>query len=371
MRFLEAERVVLEKLLPGLDARLAALPLAELERAGSPAIAMFRAAGGAGLLIPQSQCGLGASALTALAVHRALGARSPSLAVAVAMHNFSVATIVAYGLWGQEGEQLLRAVAEQRLLIASGFAEGRTGQGILDGAMEARAVPGGYRVRGSKKPCSLAHSMDLLTAGVRVVDLEGGSRRAVAVVPAASEGLSRRPFWRSFVLAGAESDEVVLDDVLLPESLLFFPQTERGLDEAEVAGFVWFELLISAGYLGAASGLFERVLASGRASAADQLDIATDLEGAALALRGAAQALEGGARPDLAAALFARYATQAALQRAAAHSAELLGGMDFVRGPDVAYLLASCRALAFHPPSRSRMAPGVGELLAGGEIRIS
>ncbi|MBW3609271.1 MAG: acyl-CoA dehydrogenase family protein, partial [Actinobacteria bacterium] len=73
-----------------------------------------------------------------------------------------------------------------------------------------------FVLSGSKKPCSLAHSMDLLTASVAV-----DGDLAVAIVRTEAGGIERRPFWRSWVLRGAESDEVVLDRVAVEEELLY------------------------------------------------------------------------------------------------------------------------------------------------------
>jgi hypothetical protein len=75
--------------------------------------------------------------------------------------------------------------------------------------------------------------------------------------------------------------------------------------------------------------------------------------------------------PDLLArALFVRFAVQSAVERAAACAAELLGGMAFVTAPDVALLLASVRALAFHPPSRGSISPALDCHLNGGTLRV-
>src|SRR5690348_14070158 len=90
------ERAVLERLLPGLDEKLAAHSLAELEKRGGPAIPAFREAGGAGLLVPAEHDGLGAEPLEAVRVQRALAMRSPSLAVAAMMHQLSLATFTEY-----------------------------------------------------------------------------------------------------------------------------------------------------------------------------------------------------------------------------------------------------------------------------------
>jgi hypothetical protein len=42
MNFLKQERAMLEELLPGLDAALAAIPLMDMERPGNPSIPIYR-----------------------------------------------------------------------------------------------------------------------------------------------------------------------------------------------------------------------------------------------------------------------------------------------------------------------------------------
>jgi alkylation response protein AidB-like acyl-CoA dehydrogenase len=221
MEFLARERAAVEALLPGLDKTLAEVPLAELEQVGGPALAAFRAAGGPALLVPAEHAGIGADPVQAVRVQRAVGARCPSLAVATTMHHFSVATLVETSRLSTGFEwMLLEGIARQGLLVASGFAEGRPGQAILEPTMTAAPSGTGVAITGSKKPCSLAYSMDLLTVSVSVPRLDGsGDQMAVALVPANSAGLERRPFWNSFVLAGAESDEVVLTGVEVPHDL--------------------------------------------------------------------------------------------------------------------------------------------------------
>jgi alkylation response protein AidB-like acyl-CoA dehydrogenase len=170
MRFLERERAVLTKMLPGLDESLRAVPLMELESPRSPGIGLFRDSGGPGLLVPVSCKGKGASALDALRVQRALGSRSPSRAVATTMHHFSMATLVGLVTDGEGLEwMLVEGVASGNRLVASGFAEGRPGAGILSPSMTATVGSDGVRISGVKRPCSLARSMDLLTqcAGTR------------------------------------------------------------------------------------------------------------------------------------------------------------------------------------------------------------
>jgi alkylation response protein AidB-like acyl-CoA dehydrogenase len=209
--------------------------------------------------------------------------------------------------------------------------------------------------------------MDLLSASVMLRDpTNGNARRAVVLVPADAPGIERRPFWRSSVLTGAESDEVILTDAPIPGDLLFFPGAEEHLDPVEVAGYLWFQLLVSASYLGAASALVERVIRSGKGAATEQTLLGIDVESAMEALENVARAMVGEPRHALLPrALLVRYAVQGAIERATMLAAELLGGMAFVSSPDVTYLLGACRALAFHPPSRVSSANALAGYLAG------
>ncbi|QNP68950.1 acyl-CoA/acyl-ACP dehydrogenase [Streptomyces roseirectus] len=378
MRALDAARETCESCLPGLLKKLDDIPLADLERPESPGLGHFRAAGGPALVIPKEYRGIGATPLQALAVVRAIGAVSPSLAVATTMHHFSVATLftLADSIKSSGMEwALLEGIAEQNLLVASGFAEGRPAQGILAPTMRATAVEGGYVVNGAKKPCSLSRSMDLLTASVALPAPDGGGDMAVLLVPRATEGITSHPFWRSWALAGAESDEVRLTDVFVDEQLIM--RTEFGaageLDQLQTVGFIWFELLISASYLGMVSALVERVYRAGRGGDADRADLIARLEGANLLLEGVARMLADGERDDeaLAKTLVARYAVQDALGESVNRAVETLGGMAFIGASDVAYLAAVSHGLTFHPPSRASFRAPFLAHVAGEPLRLA
>ncbi len=369
MNYLQTERQTLRTYLPGLDEQLRQVPFEELERPGNPGIALFREAGGPAMLVPKTYGGQGAGAVDAVRVHRAIGSRSPSLGIAATMHNFSLATLVEYGEYSSE---FLKTICGGQLLVASGFAEGRTGASILTPAIRASKVDGGYLVNGSKKPCTLSHSMHLLTASVGVGGPEG-TARAVAIISADSEGIGRKPFWKTNVLAGAESDELTLTDVFVPEQMMFFPQVQEKLDPIETAGFLWFELLVSASYLGMASALVERVMTSRKGASCEQTALATETETGMAALEGLAHAMDAGERTEssLARSLLVRFGIQSSIERVVARAAELLGGIAFIGNPEVAYLLAATRALAFHPPSRTSASGSLTAYLMGQEFQLA
>jgi alkylation response protein AidB-like acyl-CoA dehydrogenase len=371
MNFLKQERRLLKEFFPTLDETLAALPLQELEQRGNPTLQIFRKVGGPGLLIPKVYGGMEATPLQAVRIQRAIACRAPSLSIATTMHHFSVATIVEM-IANKAGTGLewmiLEGIAKQNLYVASGFAEGQTGKGTLKPTMRAKRTAKGLIVNGSKKPCSLSASMDLLTASVAIPDESGkGSKLAVVMIPAKSEGLELRPFWSSPVLAGAESDEVILRDVHVPEQLVSYTGNSENLDFVQTRGFLWFELLASASYVGIASALIERVLTSDRGTPTERAMLGIEIEGAMSAIEGVAQSMDINQQgnDELARSLFVRYAVQRAIEHATSRAVELLGGMAFINSPEVAYFLSTVHALAFHPPSRLSMSTALDSYLSG------
>lgn len=155
LSLLNRSRALLHSYAPGFDERLASIAFAEREAPPSEVIALFKQQGPVGLLVNRAAGGLGAGILDAVHVQIALGARSPSLAVASTMHQFSVASLLALTQNGGGAEGLLlAAVAQKRLLLSSGFAEGNSGAGILDSNMQALQTPEGVLLSGSKSPAA-------------------------------------------------------------------------------------------------------------------------------------------------------------------------------------------------------------------------
>ncbi|GGW79697.1 acyl-CoA dehydrogenase family protein [Streptomyces caelestis] len=379
MRSLDRARTVCEHYHPGLLKALEEIPFDEREKPGSTAIDLFRAHGGVGLLIPAEFGGSGASPLEAVRVQEALGAVAPSLAAATTMHHFTAAML--YALADQQDRltpaqvDLLHRIVPEQKLMASGWAEGRTQQNILAPTVAAVPAEGGYRLQGSKKPCSLSSSMDLLTASISVPGADGAPELALAIVPADSPGLSVHPFWGTDLLAGAESDEVRLEDVFVPDELVVRTSADdpTRLDDLQTAGFIWFVLLISAGYTGATAALVEEVVTRERGNPTERAALSISHEAAVALLEGAARAVQGGVEGEeaVAGALIARYTVQDALVANANRALELLGGMDFIKGSPNARLAASVRPLAFHPPARPAAAEPLLRYFGGGPLELA
>ncbi|MBL8148764.1 MAG: acyl-CoA/acyl-ACP dehydrogenase [Blastocatellia bacterium] len=367
MHFLEDEHKALTHFFPGLDAMLTRSSLLEREKHGSSSIATFREFGGPALLVASKHGGLGATVVEALRIQRAIGSLSPSLAVATTMHHFSVMTIVEMARTEQD-LALLQDIARHKLYVASGFAEGRTDMNILSSYLKVERTEGGLLVSGSKKPCSLSASMNILTASALVPGEQGeADKLAVLVIPADSAGMERRSYWNNWVLSGAESDELLLNNVFVPNEYISYLGESDTIDNVQAKGFIWFELLISASYLGMASALVERVISSKKGMETERTLLAIETESAMSALEGVSQVLAQAVcgEREVARTLLVRYGVQSATARISAHAAELLGGMNFVNSSETTYLLAASRGLAFHPPSRINISASMDKYLAG------
>ena len=195
---------------------------------------------------------------------------------------------------------------------------------------------------------------------------------AVVIVPADAPGIERRPFWRSPILAGAESDEVILKDVEVPGRLVLKHAEHDPQGRFYARGMLWFELMVTAAYLGVASAMVERALSARRLEAGARMRPLAEIEVCGQALERQAARLPDTADTDalLADLLLVRYATQEAISRVGAASMELLGGVAFISSPELSYLVASAPALMFHPPSRERAADGLDRYFAGEPLSL-
>jgi alkylation response protein AidB-like acyl-CoA dehydrogenase len=366
---LAAERSCLERLLPGLDAALVAAGMNHLEHAESVGIRTIKHHGGPRLCIPRRYGGVGATASEVLRVQRAIASRAPSAAVAVAMHHFTIATLVELSLRTQGLEWLvLEAIAKGNLLVASGFAEGDPNGKILHPKMTLERGARGYMMSGVKCPCSLSKSMDLISVSLVVPSVESdGDRLAVALIPATAAGLTVDSYWRNEVLGAAETGKVTFDRVVVDAKMLSYSGPPNSLDDIQTRGMIWFQAIIAASYLGIASALAERVIAPRRIGRAEGARLGIELEGAMVTLDGMAAVIESGevGEAALARALFGRYAVQQAVERAASLAFELTGGRDFASSGEASYLIAAARGLCFHPPSRPKMMEPLGGYLEG------
>jgi alkylation response protein AidB-like acyl-CoA dehydrogenase len=316
-------------------------------------LADLRRRGLAGLAIDVEQRGKGLNARSLAEVLIALGASVPSIAIATNMHTFSVASLKALESSAPNVWVMLEAIASQQLLLASGFAEGVTGQSIVKPALTGIRVTDGYVVNGTKRPCSLARSMDILSASFALSDDD--DHYGVGLIPADSPGLRVEEYWLAPVLAGAESESVTMSDVFVPnDAIIRVPRTADTRISVQDIGFVWFELLMSAAYLGMVDRLIELAFETRRDEVIAQQ--AAALPAVYEALFCLADKVDSAVDDStLSLALSVRALCQQFITAAVPGCLDTIGGIGFIRNPEVGYLAGAAQCLRFHPPALSRM----------------
>ena len=372
MNILSRERAELDRALPGFDSWLAELGTTAAEDPQSGVLAAFRAAGGGNLLIPAKSGGGNLDCLAGARVQRAIGSRAPSLAVASTMHHYKVAWLAE--VLDDPQPEVLRRIVTERHLVASCGAEGSSGRQLFAPGIEVTAADGGLRVSGTKRPCSLVRSMgllSLLTPGPAGSPYAG--QLLIVLASAAAEGVGWEPLWGNRALRAAETDAVVLDDVFVPDDMII-PLGDPARSTPRISSImIWFLPLITAAYLGVATGQVEQLFRRDRGSPADRVAALGPLETASAAVEALAREVDTEQHSDdlLGRLLMVRYTAQRAIAEATDRVLELMGGMSFVTGGDGVELLAASRALAFHPPAEGAMPERMDTWLKGGELRLT
>lgn len=367
------EREILNRYAPGLDVELAESGIKRLEEADTTILpGLIKRANLPGLLVPSELGGSGCSPYDAVRIQRAIAARSPSMGIMMTMHNFTISFCNLLADFMPSAKEMLKDVAKNQKLVASGFAEGRFGAGILDSTVTLTNYRDGYLVNGSKKPCTMSHCMDILTAGVSYVGADGVKRTGMAILEANRSGMSVHHFWNTPTLAAADSHELRLENVFVSKENVLIAdddseEAKAAIAAGEAAGLCWFEIIATANYLGVVSGLAEMALNNKNLDTHEIASLGAELETAQAAIDGAIRIMENGPFDEtlLPRILFIRFSVQSTIERCAMRAAELAGGLSFVRGPEVGLMLASSRCLAFHPISRKAAEPMLAGYFAG------
>ncbi|OZF42263.1 hypothetical protein CH293_26390 [Rhodococcus sp. 14-2470-1b] len=208
------------------------------------------------------------------------------------------------------------------------------------------------------------------------VEGKDGHEIALALIPSKSAGLTVENFWNAPVLRAAESDAVVLNDLVVTNDQLvrLGRPGDAAVNRVQQAGFLWFELLITAAYVGIASRVIVEVVQENRGTAIEQVKLIASIESSMSSLGLISQELDhSGANPDLLRrVLLCRYAIQSALVPAVASAVELLSGMRYISGDPLIHLFApAVSCLPYHPAGLRSTAQALIDAQSGELLRIN
>ncbi len=173
--------------------------------------------------IPEELGGYGVSHTDMCDMLRTLAQHCGSTALALSMHQHLLAANIWKYRHGKGGEETLRKVATNNLILIS------TGAGDWlesNGTMEK--TEGGYRVTAQKYFASQAPAGHVLVTSAPYHDPEKGWQVLHFPVPMQAEGVSVMDNWYTLGMRGTGSHTVKLENVFVPESAVVLqrPQGE-------------------------------------------------------------------------------------------------------------------------------------------------
>jgi alkylation response protein AidB-like acyl-CoA dehydrogenase len=334
-------------------------PAGQAPPAAGPRERIAAAAAGelAVLPIPAEFGGGGGDLVTAASAQRQLGRSDPSVAVALNMHMHSVGLLAEH--WKRRRDaswMLLEAIGAGHQLVGSAFAEPGGSANILRSKTRAVRTPTGFRLTGTKFPCSLSSTAELFCLSAQVV---GEDVAIVALCPAGSPGLKVEGDWPSLGMRASDTARLELTDVEIDRRLVFHEASVGTIDDIVIEGLIWFVVLITATYHGVLSSLVELAArASSRCLPQRKLDAlvnaATELSTLGAACRDIGHRWSDGTlrgTTAMAAAAALRIQLSATTDRVLAGLRPVLGAVVYTRDTPASGLVLDALAAHHHPPS--------------------
>ena len=139
----------------------------------------------------------------------------PSTALAYSMHSHLIAATVWKHLHGMGGEELLRKVADQQLvLLSTGGTDWVNSNGTLT------KVDGGYRLDARKIFGSGAPAADILVGSARYEDPEAGWQVLHFSLPLTADGVTIEDDWNTLGMRGTGSNTITIDQAFVPDAAI-------------------------------------------------------------------------------------------------------------------------------------------------------
>ena len=303
--------------------------------------------------VPLELGGGGASHPELCEMLRVLAQYCGSTALALAMHSHQVA--IPAWRWRHEGapvEPFLRRVAaEELILVTSG------GSDWLAGSGRAEKVDGGYRITARKVFASGSVAGDLFMTMAVYDDPEAGPTVVHCAIPFDAPGLTIGDNWRTLGMRGTGSNDVVLDNVFVPDAAIGVRRPAGRWSPAwHVVATIALPLIFSV-YVGiaeAARGLAVRQAASRRNDAGTQDlmgELETALATARMALR---QMIDAGASGHAGLettneVVIGRSIAGNAAIRTVELAMDVTGGSGFFRDAGLERLFRDVQGARYHP----------------------
>src|SRR5215469_719991 len=221
--------------------------------------AKLKQAGFYGLVAPKEYGGSGAGVLGWVVAAEELAQGCPSTAVSFNMHVATLATYLMKANFAENYKQrLANDVVRQNKLLAAILSEPGT-TGLLPStfacATQARRVEGGWRLNGRKGFCTMAQSADVINIFAHPEESADPETALSFLISPKLDGIRVERNWFTLGMRATRSDNLVLDDVFVPEESLYCSISNAGAFVSESEPL--YNLPYTAVYLGVAVGALE------------------------------------------------------------------------------------------------------------------
>lgn len=216
----------------------------------------LRAAGLHTLTVPEEYGGLGANELEYALIIECLGWGDASTALALGMHCANIGILVEGHLWPDRLPWLCEQVVEHGALLNAAQAEPEMGSPSHGGmpATHARLDPatGQWRLSGRKIYTTGAPALRYALVLAATERPDQPRRLGTFLVDTETPGVGIERTWDAMALRASGSDDLVLNDALLPPDALLDERAPGTPDPRGALGLPWTTLTLAAIYTGAA-----------------------------------------------------------------------------------------------------------------------
>lgn len=282
------------------------------------------------------------------AVIRACAAHEPSLGIALTMHHHIVLVLAKYPQIFNNSAQIIQAVTQRECLVASAFAEGKSGVNIFQPSSQLEQFDQGICLNGSKKPCTLSSIADYY-----ILSTSLNQRLALINLPATRQGISVLPFWNLDIFRYCDNNELQFEQVQLESDELCSLDDEQ-LSLCLLYGLSLFNYFALSAYIGIADRLIAYI--PEKISGIDHFKIALieyqqrndTLLSQSLEICAKAQLLE----TDLNHILNLRYLVEDNLKKLVDFTLKNIGGIAVMKNPAILNLVNHLEMLKYHPTGK-------------------
>ena len=342
------------------------------------AYAAMRATGYLALAVPSELGGLGATLRQVCYAQAELARHDGSTALAVAMHHYlTLVQAFRHRTGAPDAQAVLRRVAGGGVVIATSGGS----DWLWPTTVALADEDGNLRVSGRKAFCSQAPEATVIATSAVLGEPGDGAEVLHFSVPLSADGLHMEETWDTLGMRGTASNELVLDDVVVPAAAVAGRRPYGELAGPLVVAALHFAPVAAATYFGVAAGARDVAVAGVGAGSRGPRPLAevprvqrqvglmdAKLRGAWWALLGAVDEMGDDYTPDAGLLAMVMLAKRQVVTEAVAVvdlAMDTLGGRAYFRRSPLERAHRDVRAGTFHPLTPEATLTYAGKLALG------